>query len=136
MASEVLRGEPLRRKGEGYVVARADEIAPGQRKIVNVAGREIGVFNLHGEYYALRNVCPHKAGPLCLGRVRPLVVDAGVYGVDYVREDAIIKCPWHLWEFDIKTGRSIHDSHIWVRTYSVRQEGGEIVLYLNPAEAH
>ena len=49
------------------VVARADEIAPGERKLVRVGGRSIGVFNVGGEYYALRNRCPHQGGPLCEG---------------------------------------------------------------------
>ena len=52
-----------------YVVAAVDEIPPGGRKIVDVAGRSIGVFNLGGEYFALRNRCPHQGGPLCEGRV-------------------------------------------------------------------
>ena len=43
-----------------YVVAAVDEIAPGERKIVTVAGRSIGVFNVGGEFFALRNRCPHQ----------------------------------------------------------------------------
>jgi hypothetical protein len=49
------------------VVARAEEIPPGERKIVEVGGRSIGVFNIAGRYYALRNRCPHQGGPLCTG---------------------------------------------------------------------
>ncbi|HEY2440280.1 MAG TPA: Rieske 2Fe-2S domain-containing protein, partial [Solirubrobacteraceae bacterium] len=49
------------------VVARADEIAPGERKIVQIGSRSIGVFNVAGEYFALRNRCPHQGGPLCQG---------------------------------------------------------------------
>jgi 3-phenylpropionate/trans-cinnamate dioxygenase ferredoxin subunit len=129
MASSDTASDRLRRKGDGYIVAAVEELPPGARKIVQVAGREIGVFNINGELYALRNVCPHKAGPLCLGRVRPLVVDAGVGGYDHQRENEILKCPWHLWEFDIKTGRAIHDENIRVKTYAVRQEDDDIVLY-------
>ncbi|HEV8638476.1 MAG TPA: Rieske 2Fe-2S domain-containing protein, partial [Chloroflexota bacterium] len=47
-----------------HVVAAVDEIPPGGRKIVEVAGRSIGVFNLGGEFFALRNRCPHQGGPL------------------------------------------------------------------------
>ena len=55
------------------MVARASEVAPGTCKIVTVAGREIGVFNVDGEYFALANRCPHEGGPLCQGRIVPLV---------------------------------------------------------------
>ncbi|MFN8491047.1 MAG: Rieske (2Fe-2S) protein [Caldilineaceae bacterium] len=114
----------------GYIIAHAVDLAPGQRKIVNVDGREIGVFNVKGEFYALRNICPHRSGPLCLGRVRPLVVTTGVYQRDYEREGEILKCPWHQWEFDIKTGQALYDEKLRVKTYRVVQEGEEVVLYL------
>lgn len=113
-----------------HIVARAEELPPGARKIVSIQGREIGVFNLHGAYYALFNRCPHRAGPLCHGRVRPLIVSEGVNQVSYAREDEILKCPWHQYEFDIRTGRALFDEKLRVRTYAVMQEGDEVVLYL------
>ena len=113
-----------------HVIAEAAEIPPGARKIVEVNGREIGVFNVRGAYYGLLNYCPHRAGPLCRGRQRPLVVSEGVYHVAYDREDEIVKCPWHQWEFDIKTGVALYDPTLRVRTYRVEQEGEEVVLYL------
>ena len=114
-----------------HVVATAKEIAPGERKLIKVAGREIGIFNLNGEYFALRNVCPHKGAPVCKGRQRPLIVAAGVNDVAYEREGEILKCPWHLWEFDIKTGRSMHDDKLGVRAYTARREGDDVVIYLD-----
>jgi 3-phenylpropionate/trans-cinnamate dioxygenase ferredoxin subunit len=112
-----------------HIIATAAELPPGQRKIVTIAGREIGVFNLNGSFYALRNVCPHRNGPLCYGRLRPLVVSPGVYQLDHEREDEILKCPWHQWEFDIKTGQALYDPNLRVKTYRVTQEGDDIVLY-------
>ena len=52
-----------------HVVGRVAEIPPGERKIVELEGRSIGVFNVWGTFYALRNACPHQAGPLCLGTI-------------------------------------------------------------------
>lgn len=112
------------------VVAPAHELPPGARKIVAVDGREIGVFNVKGEYFALLNYCPHRAGPLCHGRVGPLVTSADVYQMDFEREGEILKCPWHMWEFDIRTGRALFDPKMIVRTYEVRQEESDIVLYI------
>ena len=54
----------------GHVVGTTDEIGPGQRKIVEIDGRSIGVFNVGGRYYALRNQCPHAGARLCDGKGR------------------------------------------------------------------
>ena len=116
-------------KKERYLIATTDEIRPGQRKIVTIGGREIGIFNIEGNYYALRNVCPHKGAPLCKGLQRPLIIASGVNQVAYQREDEILKCPWHLWEFDIKTGRALHDEAVGVRSYAVQIEGDDVVVY-------
>ncbi|MEP7200512.1 MAG: Rieske (2Fe-2S) protein [Chloroflexota bacterium] len=89
-----------------YVVATVDELPPGARKIVEIDGRSIGVFNLNGEFFALRNRCPHQGGPLCAGRIG-YAIDAPTPG-EYIvsRKDEMIRCPWHGWEFDLRTGQS------------------------------
>jgi nitrite reductase (NADH) small subunit len=117
-----------RRAVTKHVIARAEEFPPGDRRVVTVSGREIGVFNLGGEYHALLNYCPHRAGPLCHGRVRPLVVPDEAYGREYTREGEILKCPWHQWEFDIRTGKALYDETLRVRTYEVRVEEDDVVL--------
>lgn len=89
-----------------YVVASVDDIPPGDRKIVEVAGQSIGIFNLDGEFFALRNRCPHQGGPLCAGK-RWGSLEASVPGeIRYGRPGEILACPWHGWEFDIRTGQS------------------------------
>ncbi len=106
-----------------YVVATVEEIPPGGRKIVEVAGRSIGVFNVGGEFFALRNRCPHQGGPLCLGRLGGFVTATTPGEYEYSREGEILRCPWHGWEFDITTGRSIFNPHrMRVRTYEVTVE--------------
>lgn len=113
-----------------YVVGRAIDMPPSSRQVVTVGGHEIGVFNLNGDYYALLNRCPHRAGPLCHGRVRPLIVSNEVGQMNFEREDEVLKCPWHQWEFDIRTGHALFDPGLRVRAYEVMQEGDEVVLYL------
>ena len=56
-----------------YVVARADEIGDGERLITTIAGRSIGVFNVGGEFFAVRNRCPHQGAQLCAGTVQGAV---------------------------------------------------------------
>ena len=108
-----------------YVVARIDEIPPGTRKIVDVAGRQIGVFNIKGEYFALRNRCPHQGGPLCEGQLSGLL-EASVPGeFSYSRSGEILHCPWHGWEYDIRNGQSYFDPRsVRVRSYDVQVQGG------------
>jgi nitrite reductase/ring-hydroxylating ferredoxin subunit len=108
-----------------YVVAEAGEIPDGGRKIVEVEGRSIGVFYVHGEYFALLNRCPHQAGPLCTGELWG-ALEATVPG-EYrtSREGEILTCPWHGWEFDLRTGGSwCAPERLRVRTYGVVLEPG------------
>ena len=107
-------------------MATVDEIPAGQRKIVEVAGRSIGVFNVGGEFFALRNRCPHQGGPLCLGPLGGFVSSSGPGEYTYSRQGEILRCPWHGWEFDIRTGQSWFDpAGVRVRRYSVTVEGDE-----------
>ena len=103
-----------------HVVARVGELPPGERKIVEVEGRSIGVFNVHGDYYALRNACPHQGAPLCLGSVSGTPAPSAPGEYKWERQGEILVCPWHGWEFDLKTGRSVFDPHrTRVRSYEV-----------------
>lgn len=102
---------------ERHYVCLADELPPGSRKIIAIGRRSVGVFNLHGEYFALLNVCPHQLAPLCEGQVCGYSPPSAVGEFRYEREGEIVRCPWHGWEFDIKTGRSIFNPHK-VRTAS------------------
>jgi len=112
-----------------HVVAAASEIAPGARKRVEAAGRAIVVFNLGGEFFALADRCPHQSGKLSDGVVCGHVHSPapGVY--DYSRAGEMIRCPWHSWEFDIRTGQSWCDpARIRTRRYDVKvASGGELV---------
>ncbi len=117
------------------VVGTPDEIAPGQRKIVvPFRGRAgIGVFNVNDCFYALRNLCPHKLGPLCTGAVTGRMVadlppSAGDEVVTLAQDGEIIRCPWHLWEFEIATGRCLVDHRVRVKTYPVSIEDGQLVV--------
>ncbi|HWE64838.1 MAG TPA: Rieske 2Fe-2S domain-containing protein [Chloroflexota bacterium] len=112
-----------------YAVARADEIPLGGRKIVEVAGRSIGVFNVEGSYFAIRNRCPHQGGPLCQGVLSGFAEapEPGVYR--YTRKGEFLRCPWHGWEFEVKTGQSWFDpGRMRVRRYEVEVQRGEQLL--------
>jgi nitrite reductase/ring-hydroxylating ferredoxin subunit len=107
----------LARNEHRVVVGTTEEIPPGSRKIVvPFRGRAgIGVFNVNGTFHALRNLCPHKSGPLCTGRVSGRIVanappSTGDSGLAVALDGEIIRCPWHLWEFEIATGFCLVDA--------------------------
>ncbi len=109
-----------------HVVASLGEIAPGGCKIVSVQGREIGVFNIDGEHFALINRCPHEGAPLCRGRIVGLAEADTPGRYRLARRGELLRCPWHGWEFDIRTGQSwCNPDTVRARSYAVSVEPGE-----------
>ncbi|MBO0740552.1 MAG: Rieske (2Fe-2S) protein [Hyphomicrobiaceae bacterium] len=108
-----------------HVVARAAEIPPGSRMLVKVAGRDIVIFNIKGELFALSDRCPHKGGSLSRGKLSGAVTSCGPGNYQYSRPGEIIRCPWHAWEFDVRTGRSWCDPHrMRLMNYAIAVEPG------------
>lgn len=112
-----------------HVVAAARDIPPGGRKLFMVRGRPIAVFNLDGEYFGLLNRCPHQGGSLCEGVTTGLLESPAPGEYVYSRQGEIIRCPWHGWEFDIRTGQSWCDpERIRTRAYPVERAPGKLVV--------
>ena len=108
-----------------YVVAAADEIAAGARKLVEVKGRKLVIFNLAGEFFAMSDRCPHQGGPLSKGRLTGFVSSSEPGEYCYSRRGEVIRCPWHSWEYDIRTGKSWCDPRrVQVRRFEVDVEHG------------
>jgi 3-phenylpropionate/trans-cinnamate dioxygenase ferredoxin subunit len=117
-----------------FLIGPAIDLPPGTRKLVEIAGRSIGVFNVGGEFFALRNRCPHQGGPLCEGRLAGLVESDGPGDLRYSRPGEILRCPWHAWEYDIRTGQSyFNPAVVRVRQFEVSVEEGSDVEQDNPA---
>jgi nitrite reductase/ring-hydroxylating ferredoxin subunit len=109
-----------------HVIGAIDEIAPGKSKLIEVKGREIGVFNVNGVFYALANRCPHAGGSLCKGIVTGLALSDRPGDYKLVRKGEFLRCPWHGWEFEIKTGQSYCDpKSTRARQFKVSVETGE-----------
>lgn len=113
------------REVERHTVARVEDVPEGEHRIFSVAGREIGIFNVRGEYFALRNRCPHLGGPLCEGEVLGLVYSSKPGDVRFDGSKRLITCPWHGWEFDVKTGQSYFNPRLKARRYTVETSAGE-----------
>jgi nitrite reductase (NADH) small subunit len=111
-----------------HVVCAVADVAPGERRIVTVRGRSLGVFNLGGEFHVLHDRCPHRGAPLCQGVVTGTTLPAGPTRFEYGREGEILRCPWHGWEFDVRDGRALADHRVAVRRYPVQIRDGQVVV--------
>jgi nitrite reductase/ring-hydroxylating ferredoxin subunit len=108
-----------------YVVAHLKDLPPGSRKLVTVNGRPIAIFNVKGELFGLLNTCPHQGGSLSAGRLTSLVrsQQPGEYQIS--REGEMLRCPWHGWEYDIRTGKSwCEPSKVGVKKFPVDVKPG------------
>lgn len=112
-----------------HIVATAKEIPEGGRKLVTIGNRPIAVFHTNGEYFALYDKCPHEGGSLCAGKLTGLVQSDGPGDYRLERKGEIVRCPWHGWEFDLRTGQSYCDPRRFrVRSYDAGvAKAGEVV---------
>lgn len=119
----------MSRKRKQIEIGRAD-LKPGERRIVEVDDRQIGIFNVAGEYFALHNRCPHMGGNLCEGPVTGTTLPGDSAEFVYGKAGEIIRCAWHGWEFEIETGKCLADGRVRARKYNVTIEDGRLVLHI------
>lgn len=116
-------------------VGAADAFADGDVEIIEVGRAEVGVIKADGEFYALRNQCPHDGGPACEGPVeKRLVGEWGGPGErveQHYSDDSIVSCPWHGWSFYLETGEHIGDDSYVVPSYDVVVRDGIVYVQTN-----
>ncbi len=93
-------------------VANLSELPPGSCKAVEANGKAIALFNVDGKVYALDNTCLHQGGPL---------------GEGFLDGD-IVTCPWHMWQYNVRTGEHVDQSEFKVAGYAVQVVGDEIKI--------
>ena len=112
-----------------HVVAALADIPPGTRKLVTAAGRPIVIFNVGGELFAVSNKCPHAGGSLVHAAQVGLLTSTSPGEYTYARKGEIIRCPWHSWEFDLRTGQSWCDpGKVKVKSYQVSVAPGSSLV--------
>ena len=109
-------------------VGALTEFADGTIRIVGVLGREIGIARWHGAAYAVNNLCTHQSGPVCSGILSGQLTAASPGRMDLDTSTPILACPWHGWEFDLRTGRALHDAQHRLRLFPVRVENGRLLV--------
>jgi nitrite reductase/ring-hydroxylating ferredoxin subunit/hemoglobin-like flavoprotein len=96
------------------VAARVDEIPDGERKILNINHLSIGLFHHKGNWYALRNLCLHRGGPVCTGKL----------------EGDTLTCPWHGFQYNVTDGHLLVDDSAHLDSYHIQVRDGEIHLFV------
>jgi nitrite reductase (NADH) small subunit len=117
---------------QAYPVARVADLPEGRHIVVEVRGRQIGLFNVGGRYYALPNACFHQGGPLCEGATSGTVVSTAETGWKraWAREGEIVVCPWHSLEFDITTGQCLAYPKRQLPAWEVRVDGDQLTVIM------
>lgn len=96
-------------------IARCSEVPPGTGRVLVAGGRVLALFNVGGKFHAVDNTCPHRGGPLGEGHL----------------EGTLVTCPWHGWQFDVRTGSSPRNPHASVRCVKVESEGDDLYACLD-----
>jgi nitrite reductase/ring-hydroxylating ferredoxin subunit len=113
-------------------VCHKDELAPGQMTSAQLGPIRVVVIRAgDGSLHALAAKCLHQGGPLDRGKLYEHTVttdDVGQYVMD--AEQEILKCPWHGYEYDIRTGRTVFDETRCLQTFTTREEGDQITVEL------
>jgi nitrite reductase/ring-hydroxylating ferredoxin subunit len=100
--------------GQLYTVARVEDLPPGAALIAEVGDIEVAVFHCDNGYYATQHACLHMGGPIGRGKL----------------DGCVVTCPWHGWQYDVRTGENEFDRAIRLETYEVVVEDGEVKVVL------
>jgi nitrite reductase/ring-hydroxylating ferredoxin subunit len=114
-------------------VTKAKHFPDGERRIVSHGGREIGVFHWQGKFYAYENKCLHQGGPACEGIMMHKVEDVigpdrSWLGQKFSNEEIHFVCPWHGYEYDLKTGECAADRSLKLKSFEVVRRGEDIYV--------
>jgi nitrite reductase/ring-hydroxylating ferredoxin subunit len=114
-----------------YRVGSVEELRHEGRRVISVRGRCIGIVSVDGEFFAVRNRCPHMGAPLCEGTIGGTFVPSQPHEYVYGMDNKVIRCPWHGWEFELTTGRSLLEPEtIRVKVYQVTVDDGVVILHV------
>jgi nitrite reductase (NADH) small subunit len=98
--------------GQLVTVARVEDVPPGTARLVKAGDRELALFNVEGEFYATQGQCLHLKGPLGDGEL----------------EGPVVTCPWHGWQYDVRTGENEFDRALQLETFEVVVENGDVKI--------
>ncbi|MDE2821719.1 MAG: Rieske (2Fe-2S) protein [Chloroflexota bacterium] len=108
-------------------VASLKELPVGEVRLLQVNGKSIGLFNTGNQIVAVLNICPHAYAPICRGKLGGTTLPSKAGEFVWGRENEILRCPWHGWEFDLHSGQCLTDRRR-LKRFPVRIRDGEIYV--------
>jgi nitrite reductase/ring-hydroxylating ferredoxin subunit len=116
-------------------VAKVSEFAENDRRIVRYGEVEVGVLHRSGEFFAYNNYCIHQGGPACEGMMIAkvedvLAPDRTSLGLRFSKDEVHFVCPWHGYEYDIKTGECVADRRKRLRKFNVVVKGDSVYVVI------
>lgn len=119
----------------GIAVGTPADFPPGQMRVLDAGGRSVGVYNTGTQLLAVLNVCPHQLAPVCEGTVSGTLLPSRPGELVYGLDNLVLRCPWHGWEFDLRTGETLfrHDRR-HLRPVAVSIQDGLVILDLRARE--
>lgn len=117
-------------------VGAVGDFPMGEMRTFDLAGKSVGVVRTSEAFYAILNYCPHQGAPICAGHfggtMLPSIPDEFEFGM----EERVVRCPWHLWEFDVASGKCLFGiSNMRVLTYRVEVEEEQVFVCLSQRSA-
>jgi NAD(P)H-dependent nitrite reductase small subunit len=113
--------------GARIAVLDLADLPPGTSTAVEAFDTTVALFNVGGTVHALDNTCPHNGAPLCHGRVGGRLLPSAPHEHRW-SDEPVVTCPWHKWQFDLRTGGTLFDPDVAVPVYEATVEDGRIYL--------
>lgn len=112
-------------------LCKVNDLSSGELREFKVNNRRIVVARTNDGFYAIHGVCPHQGVGLAAGSLTGTNLPSSVGVFCYGRKDQVIRCPWHNHEYDITTGKSIHDPEKnKLKSYKLVVDGDNVMIDL------
>ena len=113
-------------KRTAHPVIKVSDLLPGQSRIVKAGRFEVGVYNLAGTIRAVLNICPHEGVAVCKGKVSGTFLPSEQGEYCHGKAGHVLACPWHGWEFDLMSGKALHDPNCSLKIFETQIVDGWI----------
>lgn len=113
-----------------HFVAAMEDLKASGKVLITVDGLELGAFYVEEGVHIYRSVCPHRGVSVCKGLVGGTNLPSNVYEYEYGREQQILRCPLHAWEFDLLTGQFLLDPKVKLKKYETVIEDGNVYVMI------
>jgi nitrite reductase (NADH) small subunit len=111
------------------------ELTSGAPLAFEVSGRALVLVDIGDEVVCMRNSCPHMGAPLSAGAVSGTCLPHGFRRYVTERDGEVLRCPWHAWEFDLRTGRTLHDERLGAKRFDTQIRDDEVWVTFQPSRS-